>query len=625
MGSLKALPIACAMGGKRSSSSSLILSSSSSSSFDVYYSKPPHDTRLYDLLGVRYDATSDEISRCYRRRSRECHPDKWRAVRPPPPPPRTSPPTSEGSDRLGSSPLSESSPPPLPLPSSSSTVPIDDDDESSKRRRRRRFDEITRAYEILGDDRGRLLYHKYGFDDVNEYDDAMRSLLLGGGNGGGSTMPLADDDDDDDDDDERGSRRRCQSRLLELMGYPPKTTSPSTTRTDVHHRQRMDYLIDTIVERIRPMVEGTISQDAFVTDVHRECDMMRRGPLGSRILRCVGRAYRIEGYRALRVASYPSSRSMDASSRRHRHRHRHRRHPYRRHDGRRRLDDANDVLAMTDGVVDSLRDAGRYASAAFAGARLMLAERGMRRLEKEGDNVRRERDARRREERTRRRRRRRRRDAGSGVGGVGGGGGGGGGVEGDEHRVIADDDGNPLFSDGEDAGDPFLSSNDDHGGALDNDDDDDNYDHDDDDDEFLEKELQLSRLHKTHSALLSAHQLEALWKITKIELESTVRDACRCILMGNYVGVDGWNAFCRPSERMSGGGHRWHHRRHHPYSSPPPPPPPPPHSPSPPGGCEHYDGWVGTTGEVVTMEVGRLRSAAALILLGDLFVQCSKA
>jgi hypothetical protein len=33
---------------------------------------------------------------------------------------------------------------------------------------------------------------------------------------------------------------------------------------------------------------------------------------------------------------------------------------------------------------------------------------------------------------------------------------------------------------------------------------------------------------------------------------------------------------------------------------------------------------VGTTGEVVTTETGRLRAAAAMILVGDIFVHCSK-
>ena len=108
--SLKAVPIANAMGGKRSSitstsssSTSSSSSSSSSSSFDVHYSSPPHDTRLYDLLGVAHDATSDEISRCYRRRSREFHPDKWRVVASSGPISRSSPPTTPSSPGGGSS------------------------------------------------------------------------------------------------------------------------------------------------------------------------------------------------------------------------------------------------------------------------------------------------------------------------------------------------------------------------------------------------------------------------------------------------------------------------------------------------------------------------------------------
>ena len=49
--------------------------------------------------------------------------------------------------------------------------------------------------------------------------------------------------------------------------------------------------------------------------------------------------------------------------------------------------DAYEILAVTDGVVDAVRDAGRYASAAFARARVMLAKRGIRRLEAEGESV----------------------------------------------------------------------------------------------------------------------------------------------------------------------------------------------------------------------------------------------
>ncbi len=135
--------------------------------------------------------------------------------------------------------------------------------------RRQRFDEITRAYEILGDDRTRFLYQRYGFDDVGRYDDAIQSLLLGTGGGGGGvggglhsssmTMPspVHDYDYDDDDEEHESCRRLRRSRLLELMGHPPKTM------TATHQRQRLEYLVDAIVKLIRPMVEDTISQAAF--------------------------------------------------------------------------------------------------------------------------------------------------------------------------------------------------------------------------------------------------------------------------------------------------------------------------------------------------------------------------
>ena len=135
--------------------------------------------------------------------------------------------------------------------------------------RRWQFDEITRAYEVLGDDRTRLLYHRYGFDDADGYDDAIRSLLLGAGGGGGeggvgglhpsstTTMPSPVHDYDYDDEECESCRRLRRLRLLELMRHPPKPM------TATHQRQRLEYLVDSIVERIRPMVEGTIARDAF--------------------------------------------------------------------------------------------------------------------------------------------------------------------------------------------------------------------------------------------------------------------------------------------------------------------------------------------------------------------------
>jgi len=36
------------------------------------------------------------------------------------------------------------------------------------------------------------------------------------------------------------------------------------------------------------------------------------------------------------------------------------------------------------------------------------------------------------------------------------------------------------------------------------------------------------------------------------------------------------------------------------------------------------DGWVGGSGQIVDMNEGRMRAAAALVLIGDTLVQCSK-
>ena len=41
----------------------------------LYVGQPPHDTSLYDLLGVAGNATLNEIQKAYRKKSREYHPE----------------------------------------------------------------------------------------------------------------------------------------------------------------------------------------------------------------------------------------------------------------------------------------------------------------------------------------------------------------------------------------------------------------------------------------------------------------------------------------------------------------------------------------------------------------------
>ena len=83
--------------------------------------------------------------------------------------------------------------------------------------------------------------------------------------------------------------------------------------------------------------------------------------------------------------------------------------------------------------------------------------------------------------------------------------------------------------------------------------------------------------------------MEALWKLSKIDLDRTVREACERILEGGY--------FFFPSHQ----------------------------SPDVlPGVTSNGDGWVGSSGEVIETNIGKLRAAAALILVGDVMVQQSK-
>lgn len=91
---------------------------------------------------------------------------------------------------------------------------------------------------------------------------------------------------------------------------------------------------------------------------------------------------------------------------------------------------------------------------------------------------------------------------------------------------------------------------------------------------------------KAQTALLESLQVEALWKITKIDLDRTIQEACSLILTGEY--------FFFPSHQSSSGSGR------------------------------SADGWVGQTGEIVNANIGRLRAAAALVMVGDVMVQCSK-
>lgn len=260
----------------------------------------------------------------------------------------------------------------------------------------------------------------------------------------------------------------------------------------------------------------------------------------------------------------------------------------------------NNVHEVTDKVFDGLRDAKHYASAALASGKLVLMEQKLKKLE--GD-----RERQKLEQVEEKRQKRQRMDAEK-VKRIQTQRGNDGGMHG-----VADEQ-TPHFASnigalpGDEIDGHFESDDefDNIGGFSDDEEDflqfvNDDDDYDDSHDE-LEQELQHIQHQKAYSALLNAHQMEALWKITKIELDHTIREACISILKPTAF-------FSSPppptsSHHRHHRRHNYHHRMHH--------------------SRHRSDGWIGATGEGVSMEVGRLRAAAAMILVGDIMVQCSK-
>ena len=123
--------------------------------------------------------------------------------------------------------------------------------------------------------------------------------------------------------------------------------------------------------------------------------------------------------------------------------------------------------------------------------------------------------------------------------------------------------------------------NDDYFGFLNDYNTDGDYEDDQNDEEEEIKELE--RL-KAQQALLHSMQVEALWKVSKIDLDRTIRDACRMILE-------------EESERyLFPNAH--YHQQHEIY---PAPPPPPRHdgttSSTTSSSISSYgDGWISRTG-----------------------------
>jgi len=103
-----------------------------------------------------------------------------------------------------------------------------------------------------------------------------------------------------------------------------------------------------------------------------------------------------------------------------------------------------------------------------------------------------------------------------------------------------------------------------------------------------EDDIRITEEEKAHQAVISSLQVEALWKIAKIDLDKTIQEACQVILQGEY--------FFFPSHQATS----WAY----------------PDMP--------IQGWVASNGQAIDVSIGKLRAAAAMILIGDVMVRSSK-
>ena len=139
-------------------------------------------------------------------------------------------------------------------------------DKSSGREEKLRH--VQHAYNILKDDSSRLPYHQYGLIEVSD-----AAFLLTG-----ARSPKV--------------MSANQEKLLRLMGYLPDKK--------LAYDERILFLAANLVERMRPLVEDTISASAMTDSVAQECATLKKLPLGAQILRCIGRAYQRAGQQVLR-------------------------------------------------------------------------------------------------------------------------------------------------------------------------------------------------------------------------------------------------------------------------------------------------------------------------------------
>ena len=106
---------------------------------------------------------------------------------------------------------------------------------------------------------------------------------------------------------------------------------------------------------------------------------------------------------------------------------------------------------------------------------------------------------------------------------------------------------------------------------------------------------------KAQQTLLQSMQVEALWKITKIDLDKTVREACNLILSGDYFFFPSHQTTTTTREGKSSLLLNQQQRQ------------------------DDDDGWISSsTGKTIYAKEARIKAAEAMKIIGNVMVQRSK-
>ena len=439
------------------------------------------------------------------------------------------------------------------------------DSSSNRDKAKQKLQEIQHAYDLLKDDRTRLPYHKYGLVDTS-----LAVLLLMG--------PQA----------KLYSRHRHApdpdliKELFQLMGYSAEDTTSTNnpifhiddTRSSddqqVRQRQRRVRIAARLTERIRPLVEGSVDESIMAHVISEECDRLKTLPMGAQIIRCIGRGYRHAGQDYLARHKHKRDhynnlhKQSEKASNKKKSTHFHDDKPpsnYHLVSPPETNLPKQVAMDMSLSMRQQWRQAKSYWTAALASGRVAWAEQRWTRQERQRQKRKQELKKQRQQKRI---------------------------TDGEEAEIMYGMPGHPELGEmyTETKHNPYDLEN-----EILVDDDEDTIDFSEDDEDEIKE---LERL-KVQQALLQSMQVEALWKVSKIDLDHTVQEACQMILESDhFLFPSPVNHF---SDVLGDNGDVKHNN----------------------------DGWIASrSGETIYADVARLRAAAAMVMYGDMMVHCSK-